>query len=389
MPAVARRHRQRKGVGICPKSADCQGSSIRCGACQKPRARATTRQNAIDELCSHWADTDGPAALAWAQSLPSGAEQIAAINKVISNWALKDPQAALQSTNQYPVLTGDVFAEIAKAWSRSDLNAATNWVGSLPDGEKKDAALLSLASSTEERAPKLAAQFCTLLTTSQPPKEVIQDIASSLAREDLSSAVEWACNLKDDATSQAALSALSESWAQNDPKGMATYALGLPAGDAQAQYLTAACRQLAVRDLPGMVESLKQLSDAQLRRSILEQAGRDCDLSQIDQAAKYVAAMPADDDQKAAIKGLLSTWIPARHRQAAVIAGLRSFSENNPQTAFKFSPSSKHGLKPNRERWPNGWRICQRELQTMEWTVHFSKELLINILNSQRSGPNP
>ncbi|MDR3456616.1 MAG: TIR domain-containing protein [Verrucomicrobiae bacterium] len=199
------------------------------------------RQAAIGELCNRWTATN---VLAWAQSLPAEAERIAAINQVIANCADKDPQSAVQFTNVLADLSGTTLGKIATAWSRRDLNATTNWVASLPDGEKKDAALLALA----------------------------------------------------------------ETWVQRDPQGMVTYALGLPAGDTQTRYLTAACRQLALRDLPGTVELLQPLADAELRQSILEEAARNCDLPHLEQAAKYITAMPADADQKAAIKGLVANW---------------------------------------------------------------------------------
>ncbi|HTL72064.1 MAG TPA: alanine-zipper protein [bacterium] len=287
------------------------------------------RQNAIEELCSHWADTDAPAALAWAQSLSSGAEQMTATNMVVVNWAHNDPQAAIQFAAQHPELSGEVLGGIADAWSQSDVTAAASWVESLPDGEKKDAALLALASATAERAPKMAAKLCTLLTTTQPKAEAIQSIAGSFAGSDITGAVEWACGLKDDATRQSALSALTEPWAETDPKGMVTYALSLPPGDAQTQYLTAACHQLAIHDLPETMELLKPLSDEALRQNILEQAGRDCDLSQINQAAKFIAALPPGADQKAAIRGLVANWASADPQTA--VNWLMSFPETNAQ----------------------------------------------------------
>jgi hypothetical protein len=288
------------------------------------------RQQAIEALSHHWAATNAPAVLAWAQALPSVTERVAVMNLAVTNLARKDPQGAIQFAGQHPELSGEALDGIAAACAKSDLSAATNWVASLPDGEKKDAALLGLANATAGPAPQLATTFCAQLTTTQPPPEQVQIIAHSLASENVSNAVAWARSLKDDATRQTALSALSESWAQHDPQGMATYALGLPAGDAQTQYLTASCRQLATRDLPGTVELLKSLSDAELRRGILEQAVRGCDLPHMNAAAKYIAAMPAGDDQKAALKGLLAGWAPADPESA--VNWLRSFPETNAQT---------------------------------------------------------
>ena len=291
------------------------------------------RQSAIVQLCHCWADTDTPAALAWAQSLPSEVERSAAVNEVVAHWARKDPSAAAQFANEHSELPFTTVSEIAAAWSQNDLTGATNWVENLPDGENKNAALLALAGSVEKSAPELAAKLCALLTTqtttSTLTNGVIQGIADSLAKDDLTNAVAWACSLKDDDARHTALSVVSDSWAQNDPKGMATYALGLPPGNAQTQYLTAACKQLARRDLPGTVDMLEQLSDAEVRRTILEQVGQNCALPQLNPAAQYIAAMPAGGDQKAVIKGLLAQWTPADPE--AAVNWLGSFPATNAQ----------------------------------------------------------
>ena len=223
------------------------------------------RQKAIAELCAHWAGVDAPAALAWAQSLADEPERIGAINRVIAHWAHKDPQSAGQFANQHPDLSATALGEIAAAWFQRDVTATTNWVAGLPDGEKKDA-----------------------------------------ARQ-----------------------ALVETWAQNDPKGVITYALGLPAGDMRTRYLTEGSRQLAICDLPGTVALLQSVSDAALRQRLLEQAARNCDLPHLNPAAKYIAAMPASDDQKAAIAGLIAKWTPADPETA--VNWLGSFPETNAQ----------------------------------------------------------
>lgn len=223
------------------------------------------RQKAIEELCSHWVGTNAPTVLDWAQSLPSAAERMTVTNQAVVNWAQSDPSAAAQFADSHRELSAEVFGEIAGAWFQRDLTATTNWIAGLPADEKKEAALLALV----------------------------------------------------------------EPWTQTDPKGMATFALGLPAGEVQTRYLTEACRQLAMRDLPGTVELLQPLADAALRQSILEQAARSCDLPHVNQAAKYIATLPAGDDQQAAIKGLLSTWTPADPETA--VNWLCAFPETNAQ----------------------------------------------------------
>ncbi len=223
------------------------------------------RQKAVVELCNQWVGTNAPAALDWAQSLQSESERMAVTNRIVINWAHNDPQAASQFANQHSELSGAVFGGIASAWFQRDFSATTNWIASLPDGEKKNSARLALV----------------------------------------------------------------ESWAQKNPKDMVAYALGLPAGEVQTRYITAAYRQLQIGDLPGTVELLQPLADATLRQNILESAARNCDLPHLDQAAKFIAAMPPGDDQKAAIKGLVSTWAPADPE--AAINWLVAFPATNSQ----------------------------------------------------------
>ncbi|HEX9048844.1 MAG TPA: hypothetical protein VF988_17595, partial [Verrucomicrobiae bacterium] len=113
------------------------------------------------------------------------------------------------------------------------------------------------------------------------------------------------------------------------PKGLAAYALALPSGEIQTSCLTEACRHLAERDFPAVVELLQPVPDAALRQSLLEQSARNCDLAHLDETAKYIAAMPASDDQKAAIKGLAARW--AALAPETVVNWLCAFPATNSQ----------------------------------------------------------
>jgi len=66
-----------------------------------------------------------------------------------------------------------------------------------------------------------------------------------------------------------------------------------------------------------------------VRQGLLEQAARNCDLPHLDEAATYVSAMSAGDDQKAAIRGLLAGWAP--DNPEAALNWLCAFSQTNSQ----------------------------------------------------------
>lgn len=128
-------------------------------------------------------------------------------------------------------LEGEELANVLETWSQSDPDAAANWVENLPDGGKKDAALLALIQFTKELTPGIAAKCCGLLTTVQPSLEDVEDIASLLAEDDPAGAVAWAQSLKDEATRLVALAMLPEApvpsnsvptmdWPTNSPADM-------------------------------------------------------------------------------------------------------------------------------------------------------------------------
>ena len=243
------------------------------------------RQQALAGLCLHWTPTN---VLAWTPALAAEAERIAVTNRALGHWAQTDPRAATDFAAAHPELPGTVFGTLAQAWGQQDLAAATNWVGSLPAGDKKDAALL----------------------------------------------------------------ALMEPWAQADPQGLANFArTGLPAGELQDLYLTAACQQLAPRDLTGTLDWLQTVADAGLRQKLLELATRTSPLSHLPTAAKLVAALPPGEDQQAALRGLLANWsaadpagaanwllaFPATNAQPAFVAAvLTTWAQSEPAVAARW-----------------------------------------------------
>jgi|GEM_PF-1018317 len=250
------------------------------------------RQKALTQLCQHWASTNTPAALAWAQSLPAAAERVTALNQIVTHWTPWDPASALPFATQHPEVSGATLGSLAGAWAKTDITATTNWLTTLPEGQKKDAVLLALASGAD--APAVAAQWCSQLTTTSPPPELVQSLATALTRENPTSAVAWAGRLADPARS-AAFAAVAPIWAQ--------------------------------RDLPATLAWLQTVPDAGLRLRLL--ASIRYDLPQLSPAAQAIAALPAGPDQSAAIQGLLASWTPADPQ--AAVNWLLSFPPTNPQ----------------------------------------------------------
>lgn len=299
------------------------------------------RSAMITDLFKDWSTRDLTAATAACQQLPDGIAKTKAWEYVLNQRIAKDPASAADDVTNLP--PGDyrqsVIAELCQLWTNADINIGTNistsappvlvWAQSLPLESERVVVTNDFVISLAKNNSQAALQFAT-----QNPglsDDTLGVIAEALAKTDFTAATNWVSGLPTGEGKNTALSALTEIWAQTDPQSMITYALNLPAGETQTRYLTAASRPLAVHDFPGLVELLRPLANNDLRQQILESAGSEGDATNRDQLAKSIVALPADNDQQAAIKGLLSRWTPVD--PAAALNWLSAFPETNAQPA--------------------------------------------------------
>ncbi|MEI6195131.1 MAG: hypothetical protein WCS42_12460 [Verrucomicrobiota bacterium] len=288
----------------------------------------TWRSAMIADLFSGWAANDLEAATTACQQMPDSTAKEKAWERVLSQRIVKAPASAAELVKNLP--PGDyrqkAIIELCNHWVGTNAPEVLAWAQTLPVEAERMAVTNQVIVNWAKNDPQTTAQFAD--HHAELPGAVFGEIAQAWFQRDFNATTNWISSLPDGGKN-AVLLAVMETWAQHDPKGMAAYALALPAGDVQTRYLIMACRQLTVHDLPGAVELLQPMADAALRQSILESAAGNCDPAHMYAAGKYIAAMPAGDAQKAAIKGLLSSWAPADPETA--VNWLISFPETDSQ----------------------------------------------------------
>lgn len=256
------------------------------------------RDTAIADLFRDWATNDLDAARTACQQLPEGPAKAMAGEYVLSQSIAKSPVAASEQITNLPA--GDFrqkeIAELCSQWGGTDAPAALAWAESLPGENDRDVA--------------------------------VHQVLVSWVRADLPAVTNWVASLPAE-RKVAALLTLTAPWAQQDAKSLADYALAMPASEVQSQCLVAACGDLASNDFVGTMDLWQPLTNSVLRQTLVGQAARSCGVSQREPAAKYIAAMPAGDDQQAAIKGLLTRW--TNDDPASALNWLCTFPEPNAQ----------------------------------------------------------
>jgi hypothetical protein len=89
---------------------------------------------ALAGVAKAWAETDGPAALAWAQAMPTGEVRDGALKATLIGWAKKDPMAALDHIDLVPpggeefYHASDVGAQVLREAGKKDWDATVKWL---------------------------------------------------------------------------------------------------------------------------------------------------------------------------------------------------------------------------------------------------------------------
>jgi hypothetical protein len=95
----------------------------------------------LPPLVSQLAPRDTSAALELALSI-RGEDGQRAVRSVLRSWTMKDPAAAAAWAAEQPN-NAALLPAVAFSWASQDPAKARDWIGALPSGETKDAALLS------------------------------------------------------------------------------------------------------------------------------------------------------------------------------------------------------------------------------------------------------
>ncbi len=180
-----------------------------------------SRDTAYYNLGLHWAASDFPAALAWAQGQTDeqtretalkavievrgdgnpvealemakglkGEKQSGAISKVLSKWAGQDPAAAAAWASAEPGHAADL-QKVAAIWAKKDAAGASQWINGMPDGVGKDELLGGVVHQLSNDKPGLAAEWITGIGDNNLRNANYQDVLGRWLKKQPTSAKAW------------------------------------------------------------------------------------------------------------------------------------------------------------------------------------------------------
>jgi hypothetical protein len=141
-------------------------------AAEDPKAAADFVLNASDSntvarnvslVARHWGFSEANEAVAWAQSLPAGPVQDAALASSLPALAAKDPAAAERMLNTAPAsrATDPARMQLAREYAHEDPPRALAWANTLTDPRMRDMTVRRITEEWQRRDPEAAQQFFT------------------------------------------------------------------------------------------------------------------------------------------------------------------------------------------------------------------------------------
>lgn len=236
------------------------------------------RDNALRAIADVWTRSDGPGALAWAQSLPP-ADRAAALESVINELARTEPLRAIELATKF--LGGLAFERIAfnalQQLTPSDPRSAAAIVSQLPMGETQ-----TLAASA---------------------------VARTLAEHDPTEALTWINTLPGATLQRLALNCALEGWATKDAVAPGAYVALMPAGAAQDAAAEHVARMACARSPQAAIEWAQALASESARRVTLTAIGSVWAQREPVAATHWAATLPAGAAQTGAVSGAYSYWL--------------------------------------------------------------------------------
>ena len=185
------------------------------------------RGSALSVALGRWAKRDPQGALARVAQLTDPELRRDQLRNVLHKWAEEDPQAAVNHALNLPPgkERNDALASVVSGAASADHDVALRLVGQMPAGTARIETLTRVVRELGYYEPKVAAEFVLALPPGRQGDSVYQ-VASSLARQDHATAIEWAGRLTSASAREAAMRTIVQEWSSDDPRAAAQYCVG-------------------------------------------------------------------------------------------------------------------------------------------------------------------
>jgi len=234
-------------------------------------------------LIRRWAETDGPAAAAWARRLELG-------------------------PTSHQALT-----QVAFGWAATDLAAALDWVRTLPESESREVVTLGLGYEITRTDAVKALEVAASLEPTRQRDDLIEHAISQWATTDFAAAVQWADgNISDPGLRQRLLAAVAVAAAGQDGAAAATLAATALVPGAEQDRTAVAIVQRWVQNQPEQAAAwVAQFPDTPVRETTAQNLVAFWAAQDGEAAALWLRSLPAGTLRAAGMTAYAQRQLPA------------------------------------------------------------------------------
>ena len=163
-----------------------------------PPAKGSANLERIDGMVNQWLERAPQEVVAWARSMPAGENRHAALSSVVASLARSDLKLAGSLFAELPPESqGKAAKALAEQYMIDDFDQARAWAEALPPGAGQTAALERIASLGARTDAKETAERLSTLPPSPGRDQAIVPFASEIQQRDPEGAMVWALSISD------------------------------------------------------------------------------------------------------------------------------------------------------------------------------------------------
>ncbi len=225
------------------------------------------RDQATGILLERWADKDIHGALEWLESLPSSSQTAFSRDHLLQRLALQKPADALKRLDDSgnSFLNNQLGPIIAGSLARTDISAALQLAGNIIDPDAQRSAFADIMSAWVKSSPETAIDYALKWEDAEMRGTLLQNAAAQVAARDPARAADLLAEISGEPTAAAAFGEVANRYFHEDPVAAARWVSALPRGSAQDQALQSLVRQAGHLEPSTAVHWAARISDPQMR----------------------------------------------------------------------------------------------------------------------------
>jgi hypothetical protein len=261
----------------------------------------SARNLVLESALRSLAMKDPKAALSLSGLLPPGQGQTDLMSSIANGLAQTDPQAAVTFAVQNLTVQGhlNIFMnKLASDWARKDPDAAKNFWQNVPEGPSRDSFIEGLMSTILETSTADAATFISGLPPGNDQSRATASLMVRWASEDPEAAAKWAATLSDEKSRVGAYQNLVMGWAFVNPTGASQWLAGLPDDENRQSLAQTFVSYIGTQSPSVAAPWADSLTDVNERNKAIQLVGKVWLQTDADRAKAWLATTSLPDDLK-------------------------------------------------------------------------------------------